>query len=160
MDPLGGSFYMEALTSEMEDRILHELDQIEEHGGYVQCIEDGSLHQDIVQYFAQQHTDIEQGEIKIVALNAYKSSSEPPPVNVFSYPTGVEQAQQQKLTQLRANRDNAAVQGALQQLLQACKSSENIVPYCMQCARARCTEGELFQVFKEAFGLWEPVYHL
>lgn len=160
VDPLGGSFYIETLTSEMEKRILDKLDQIEQNGGYVKSIEDGSLHQDIVKYFARQHADIEQGEIKIVALNAYRSSIEPPPVNVFSYPEGVEEAQRDKLAKLREKRDNSAVQASLNKLNAACKSGENILPYCVQCARARCTEGELFQVFKEAFGLWEPVYHL
>lgn len=159
VDPLGGSFYMEALTSEIEERILNELDQIEQNGGYVQSVEDGSLHQNIVKYFVEQHEDIEQGEIKIVALNAYKSSIEPPAVNVFSYPEGVEQVQKNKLAKIKEYRDNAHVQTSLQQLHAACKSQENILPYCVQCARARCTEGEFFHVFKEAFGLWSPAYY-
>jgi methylmalonyl-CoA mutase N-terminal domain/subunit len=156
VDPLGGSFYIEALTADLEQRILDELEEIEQRGGYVQGIADGSLHRKIVDYFSKQHEDIEKGEIRIVGLNAHISDTEPPPVNVFSYPEGVEEKQREKLAALRTKRDQSRVERALNDLERACLNKENVVPYSLECARARCTEGELFRVFKRAFGSWNP----
>ena len=156
VDPLGGSFYVEALTDDIEKRILDEVDEIEREGGYVAAIESGKLHKKIATYFSNQQRDIEDGEIKVVAYNIYKSDAEPPPINVFRYPEGVEKKQKENLEKLRMNRDNEKVNSALEELRAACKMGKNILPYSIGCARARCTEGELFKVFKEAFGLWKP----
>ncbi|MDX9822818.1 MAG: methylmalonyl-CoA mutase family protein, partial [Syntrophales bacterium] len=156
VDPLGGSFYVEALTDEIERRILDEIDEIERAGGYVACIENGLLHKKITNYFTTQQREIEDGQIKIVAYNIYKSETEPPPINVFRYPEGVEERQRERLGKLRLRRDNDRVATALNALHDACKRKINIVPFSVDCARARCTEGELYKVFKEAFGLWRP----
>ncbi len=156
VDPLGGSFYVEALTNDIEQRILDEVDEIERAGGYVAAIENGELHKKIATYFSNQQREIEDGEIKVVAYNIYKSDIEPPPINVFRYPEGVEERQKARLGKLRLDRDNDKVSGALTGLKEACGKGKNIFPYTIECARARCTEGELFKVFKEAFGLWKP----
>ena len=156
VDPLGGSYYVEALTSDIETRILDEVDEIECGGGYVSAIESGQLHRKISSYFTNQQKEIEKGDIKIVAYNRYRSDSAPPPINVFRYPEGVEKRQRDKLARLRLNRDNGRVVAALTALKEACRKRENILPHSVACARARCTEGELFKVFKEAFGLWKP----
>jgi methylmalonyl-CoA mutase, N-terminal domain len=156
VDPLGGSYYIETLTCDIEQRILDEVDEIERAGGYVSAIESGQLHRKISSYFYNQQKEIEKGDIKIVAYNKYKSEAAPPPINVFRYPEGVEERQREKLARLRQNRDNERVGVALAELRDACKKSINILPYSVACARVRCTEGELFKVFKEAFGLWKP----
>ena len=156
VDPLGGSYYIETLTSDIEKRILDEVDEIERAGGYVSAIESGQLHRKISTYFYNQQKEIEKGDIKIVAYNKYKSEASPPPINVFRYPEGVEERQREKLARLRQSRDNERVGVALTELRDACKKGINILPYSVACARVRCTEGELFKVFKEAFGLWKP----
>ncbi len=156
VDPLGGSYYVEALTSDIERRILDEVNEIERGGGYVSAIESGQLHRKISAYFTNQQKEIEKGDIRIVAYNRYRSDSAPPPINVFRYPEGVENRQRDRLARLRLNRDNERVAAALAALMEACRKGENILPHSVACARARCTEGELFKVFKEAFGLWKP----
>lgn len=156
VDPLGGSFYVEALTNDIEKRILEEVDEIERAGGYVAAIETGELHKKITTYFSNQQREIEDGQIKVVAYNIYKSDIEPPPINVFRYPEGVEERQKERLAKLRLDRDNDKVNSALTGLKEACRKGKNILPYSIECARARCTEGELFKVFKEAYGLWKP----
>ena len=156
VDPLGGSFYIEALTNEFEKRILDEIDEIERRGGYVAAIESGMLYNKITDYFLDQQSDIENENVRIVAYNAHKSDEEPPPIDVFRYPEGVEEAQKRKLGRLRKERDNDKAMRALSSLMEACRNRKNIVPYCVECARARCTEGELFKVFKEAYGMWRP----
>ncbi len=156
VDPLGGSYYVEALTDDIERRILDEVDAIERLGGYVAAIESGQLHRKISTYFTNQQRDIEEGEIKIVAYNRYKSESAPPPINVFRYPEGVEEQQRARLAKLRLSRDSSRVESSLLALGEACRTGKNILPLSVACARARCTEGELFQVFKKSFGLWKP----
>jgi len=156
VDPLGGSYYIEALTSEVEKRILDEMDEIERRGGYVSIVESGWLHRKISSYLYNQQKEIEKGDIKIVAYNRYQSDSTSPSINVFRYPEGVEEQQRKKLASLRRNRNNKQVSISLLALKKACEQGKNILPYSVACARARCTEGELFKIFKEAFGLWRP----
>lgn len=157
VDPLGGSFYIEALTAEIEKRILDEVDEIERAGGYVAAIESGELHKRITSYFTQQQDMTESGELKIVGQNVYQSEVEPPPINVFRYPEGVEEKQRERVQKLRLSRDNEKVQNALTALKESCRNKQKIVHATVQCARVRCTEGEVFKVFKEAFGLWKPL---
>ena len=109
VDPLGGSYYVEALTDEIETRILDEVDEIEQRGGYVAAIEDGWLHQKIAEYFYKERTLTEKGDIKLVGYNVYQSPVETPPINVFSYPEGVEERQKARLARLREQRDNGKV---------------------------------------------------
>ena len=156
VDPLGGSFYIEALTNKLEEEILNEIDEIEKKGGYVSAIESGFLHKKIISYFTEQQKRLENGEIKVVGYNIYQSDRKLPDIDVFRYPEGVEEKQKKKLKELKAKRDNKKVEKALNALKDACKRKENIIPYCIECAKARCTEGEMFKVFKEAYGLWNP----
>ncbi|HSB07349.1 MAG TPA: methylmalonyl-CoA mutase family protein [Thermodesulfobacteriota bacterium] len=156
VDPLGGSFYVEALTHEIESRILNEVDEIERKGGYVTVIEEGWLHKKIAEYFYNERRMIEKGDLKLVGYNIYQSPVEIPPINVFRYPEGVEEKQKARLAKLRDRRDNEKVNSALAALEGACRKGGNIVPYTLQCARVGCSEGEIFKVFKEAFGLWKP----
>jgi len=156
VDPLGGSYYVEALTNDIENRILDEVDEIEKLGGYVAAIEKGWIHRKVANHFHSEQASIENGDIKIVGLNCYKSAGKTPPINVFKYPSGVEKRQAAKLADLRQTRNNGQVQKALSKLEEACAGSANIVPYSVQCARVGCTEGEIFKVFKKAFGLWKP----
>jgi methylmalonyl-CoA mutase, N-terminal domain len=156
VDPLGGSFYVEALTNDIEARILDEVDEIERLGGYVAAIERGWLHRKIADHFHREQSMIEQGDIKLVGYNVYKASGELPPIEVFRYPEGVEERQKSRLARLRERRDNEKVSSALAALAEACSRKENVMPYTVDCARAGCSEGEIFKVFKQAYGLWKP----
>ena len=156
VDPLGGSFYVESLTNEIEHRILDEVDEMERMGGYIAAIEKGWIHQKITEYFCDERRKIEQGQIKIVGYNVHPSSIALPSIDVFEYPEGAEERQKARLARLRMGRDNEKVGGALAGLEEACRKGENVVPYTLQCARVGCSEGEMFKVFKKAFGLWKP----
>ncbi len=156
VDPLGGSFYVETLTNEMESRILDELDHIEQMGGYVAAIEKGWLHNKVSQYFCEERAKMESGQIRIVGENVYLSSGDFPAINVFRYPEGVEERQHDRLSKLREKRDDIKVKRALSDLEEACEGAGNIIPYSVECARVGCSEGEMFKVFKKAFGLWTP----
>jgi methylmalonyl-CoA mutase N-terminal domain/subunit len=156
VDPLGGSFYVEALTNDIESRILDEVDEIERMGGYVTAIEESWLHKKIAEYFYKERKNIEEGKIKLVGYNVHPSSMELPPINVFRYPEGVEERQKARLGKLREHRHGGQVHSALKSLEDACQKRGNVMHCAIQCARVGCTEGELFNVFKKAFGLWKP----
>jgi methylmalonyl-CoA mutase N-terminal domain/subunit len=156
VDPLGGSFYVEALTDEMEERILAELDEIENLGGYVATIKEGWIHRKISDYFRNERRLMESNQIRMVAENIYQTKADLPPINVFRYPQGVAERQNQRLEKLRDNRDNQKVSAALNYLEKACRNGTNILPLAVTCAEMGCSEGELFAVFKKAFGLWKP----
>jgi methylmalonyl-CoA mutase, N-terminal domain len=156
VDPLGGSFYVEALTDEIETRILNEVEEIEKMGGYVAAIEKGWLHRKVAEYFNNERKMVEKGDIKIVGYNIYKTHVDLPPINVFEYPEGVEQRQKERLRILREKRDPEKVNQALLALEEACRNGKNVMTYTIQCARVDCTEGEIFKVFKRSFGLWKP----
>ena len=156
VDPLGGSFYVEALTTEIEKRIIDEVDEIEKTGGYVEAIEKGWLHNKIREFFNNERKMIEKGDIKVVGYNIYKAPVELPPICAFRYPEGVEERQKAKLFRLREKRDNEKVNNTLTALEDACKKDKNIMRYTIECAKAGCSEGEIFKIFKRAFGIWRP----
>ncbi|NWF92403.1 MAG: methylmalonyl-CoA mutase [Syntrophaceae bacterium] len=156
VDPLGGSFYVEALTNEIEKRILDEVDEIEKMGGYVTAIEKGWLHQKIANYFCEERRRIEEGVIKIVGYNVHQAPLALPAINVFRYPEGVEERQRERLAKLRRQRDNQKVEAALTALENGCKSGKNVMGHAVECAKVGCTEGEMFRVFKRVFGQWKP----
>ncbi|MEJ2169306.1 MAG: acyl-CoA mutase large subunit family protein [Desulfobacterales bacterium] len=156
VDPLGGSFYVEALTDEMERRILKELDEIERLGGYVHAIKTGWIHRKISDYFRQERNLVENGRIKVVGENVYLSKAKTPSINVFRYPQGIAERQRQRLERLRQTRDSTKVGEMLANLEKACRSGQNILPTAVECADAGCSEGEMFAVLKQAFGLWKP----
>ena len=158
VDPLGGSFYVESLTNEIEGRVLDEITEIEEMGGIVAAVANGWLHKKIAEYARYENEMIEQGEIKIVGRNYAKATGiSTPEIDVFRYPKEVAEGQRQKLEKVRLERDNGRVDDCLQVLQEACnRHGENIVPYCIEAVRANATGGELAKVFRKAFGLWKP----
>lgn len=153
VDPLGGSFYVESLTNEIEQKILDEIAEIEEQGGYVEAVSNGFLLRKIYNYFYSEQKKIEDGEIKIVAHN-WQKSSRGEDFEAFRYPEAAEQRQVNRLKEFKAQRDSQKVESALNALEDACKTGVNVVPYTLECARAGCTVGEQWKVFKKAFGLW------
>ncbi|KLU58674.1 methylmalonyl-CoA mutase large subunit [Peptococcaceae bacterium CEB3] len=154
VDPLGGAYYVEALTNEMEERILAEITEIEKHGGYVEAIANGYLSQKIFNYMYKEQMRIEKGEINIVGHN-YQKSAEGKDFESFRYPEECEEVQLKRLHEQKQNRNNAKVETALNELRTACKDGGNIMEYTVNCARSGCTVGEQWKVFKEVFGLWK-----
>jgi methylmalonyl-CoA mutase N-terminal domain/subunit len=159
VDPLGGSFYVESLTDELEKKILDEVDEIEKMGGIVEAINRGWLHKRIAEYAHHENKMKEKSAIKVVAHNYHKLGGNVAAIDVFRYRSGVQERQRQKIEKLKQRRDNTAVKKSLQKLREACLKHENVLPYCIEASRADATEGEIAQVFRETFGLWHPPVH-
>ena len=99
---------------------------------------------------------IEQGDIKVVGYNMHKTSMQQPAIDVFRYPEGVQEKQKARLAKLRAERDKEKASNALTALGEACRQKKNLVPLAVECARACCSEGEMSEVLKQAYGIWRP----
>jgi methylmalonyl-CoA mutase N-terminal domain/subunit len=153
VDPLGGSYYVEALTDEMERRIVELVRRIDGMGGLVRAVEEGWLHKSIADFAYQQQRDIESGRLPIVAVNYMPAEEAQPPDEIFRYPQ-TEERQREKLTRLRRERDQAAWKKALEAVREACLEGENLMPHVKEAVRARATLGEIQGVFRETFGLW------
>jgi methylmalonyl-CoA mutase N-terminal domain/subunit len=160
VDPLGGSFYVEALTNEIEGRILDELDEIERRGGIVEVVTSGWLHNKISQSIQQEQKGIADGGIKVVGRNYFRAPDlKMPDVWVHEYDEKVGQAMRDKLARLRQRRDNEKASNCLNALKEACKRGDNVMAFTLECARADVTEGEMRRAMVEAFGLWKsPIY--
>jgi len=157
VDPLGGSFYVEALTNDIEKRILDEVDEIERMGGIVEVVTSGWLHNKVARHIEREQKMIASGEIKVVGRNYFRAPDlKMPDVWVHEYDENIGRAMRDKLAKLRQHRDNGKVSNALSALKEACKRGDNVMAACLECARANATEGEMRQAFVEAFGSWKP----
>jgi methylmalonyl-CoA mutase N-terminal domain/subunit len=157
VDPLGGSFYVEALTNDIEKRILNEVDEIERMGGIVKVVTSGWLHEKVLRHIEREQQMIAQGKIKVVGRNYYRAPDlKMPEVWVHEYDEKIAQAMRDKLARLRQQRDNEKATSCLEALKEACRRGDNVMEYTLECARANVTVGEMRRAFSQAFGSWRP----
>ena len=154
-DPLAGSYLIEYLTNELEQRISGCVASIERMGGLVAAVERGWLHREIAKTAYRQQKAIEDGQMKIVGVNFQRSEGvEGRPIDVFSYPADTERRQKAKLQRLRQIRDARRVQSTLDEIGRCCENEENVMPAVLEAVKARATLGEIQQVYRKAFGQW------
>jgi methylmalonyl-CoA mutase N-terminal domain/subunit len=160
VDPVGGSFYVEALTNEMERRILDELDELERRGGVVEAVTSGWLHNRVARFIEKEQRMIADGEIKVVGKNTYRAPDlKMPEIWVHEYDEKIAKQMRDKLASLRQRRNNEKASSAIEALIQACKKGDNVMQYTLECARADVTVGEMRRAFVKAFGSWKsPLY--
>jgi len=152
IDPLGGSYYVEYKTLEYERLIRKEVENIDKLGGYIKLVESKKINKELDKNNYEYQRAVDSGEIKIVALNKYCSSKPPQPISSFTYVKEVEDYQISELARRKSKRDKSKVNDSLRKLKEVCKTSLNIFPSCIECAKSRCTKEEMFNVFKESFG--------
>ncbi|HUT79099.1 MAG TPA: methylmalonyl-CoA mutase family protein, partial [Polyangia bacterium] len=160
VDPLGGSYYVEALTSEMERRIRAEMQRIDDLGGIVKCVASGYIQKTVARQAYEEEKRIRSGAKVKVGVNKYvsdeRSSRE---VELHEFDPAVQNEQIERFHRIRDGRDTAAAAAALARLRdRAAKSEENLMPHILDCVRAYCSVGEMSGVFKEVFGEFkEPI---
>ena len=151
VDPLGGSWYIESLTDQLEQAALDYIDRIERQGGAVAAIEQGFQALEIGESAYRHQQEVDSGDRAIVGVNRYVSDT-PPVGNLLRVNPEVAQQQAQRLQRLRRARDNAAVKASLARLEEAARSSDNTLPPTLECVENYCTLGEICQVFRQVFG--------
>jgi methylmalonyl-CoA mutase N-terminal domain/subunit len=162
VDPLGGSWFVESLTNEVERQVWHYLDEIDRRGGMVTAIVDGYPQREVADAAYRFQRELDLGERRIVGVNAYVDESEVTTVPVLEVPPGSFERQMERLARTRRDRDAAAVEAALAGLRDAAtrpaSSADNLMPHFIAAAAAYATLGEMCQVLREVFGEYrEPV---
>ncbi len=156
-DPLGGSYYVETLTNEMEAAAYDYFRQIEELGGIVDAIKQGFPQREIADAAFAFQKQVESGERTIVGVNRFQLENEQP-TPILHIDPELERKQVERLQSMRALRDGAAVETALTALCEgAARENVNLMPLLLECARAEATEGEIIQALQTVFGTYREV---
>ncbi|MBK6855090.1 MAG: methylmalonyl-CoA mutase [Microthrixaceae bacterium] len=152
IDPLGGSYYVEALTQNLVDSAWALIEEVEELGGMTNAVESGMPKLRIEESAARRQARIDRGEEVVVGVNKYKLDN-PEAVDVLDIDNAAVLAQQvAKLERIRAERDDAAVTAALEALTEGARSDGNLLALCIDAARARATVGEMSDAMEAVFG--------
>ena len=155
VDPLAGSYYIESLTDRIEKEALQYLKHIDDLGGAVKAIEQGYIQKEIQDSAYQWQMDVEKGERIIVGLNKFQVE-ENPPKGLLRVDPAVGERQKEKLSALRARRNNTKVDSALASLRSAAKGTDNLMFPILDAVRAYATLGEICGVLREEFGEYQP----
>jgi methylmalonyl-CoA mutase N-terminal domain/subunit len=152
IDPLGGSYYVESLTNEIDQRATAILQQIDDMGGMIAAHESGWVQRAIEESSYAFQQKVESGEHVFVAMNKYREQRQADPIDTFRVDPSLEQAQCQRLAALRANRDAARAAAMLERIDAAAAGSENLMPLFIEAAKARVTLGEICGVLRKRWG--------
>ncbi|HMM29836.1 MAG TPA: methylmalonyl-CoA mutase family protein, partial [Aggregatilineaceae bacterium] len=153
LDPLGGSYFLERLTDEIEEEAYAYFRRIDDFGGVIPAIEAGFFQQEIADAAARFQAEVEVGERQIVGVNAY-AGDEPLRIPILEMdPQGYER-QIARLADLRASRDADALARSLDALRAAARGDANLMPHILDAARADATLQEIMDVLRDEFGLY------
>ncbi len=152
VDPLGGSYYVEALTHEIVEEAQKIIDEVEKMGGMAKAIETGWPKMRIEESAARRQAQIDRGSEIIVGVNKYQLQDEKLDLEVLEVPEGVREEQIQRLKEIKASRDNEAVKKALDAITKAAETKENLLAACIPAVRARATVGEISDAMEKVFG--------
>jgi methylmalonyl-CoA mutase N-terminal domain/subunit len=151
VDPLGGSYFIETLTKEMEEKILEEMERIEKIGGMIEAVSSGYVQREVSRQAYEYEKKIQQGIVTKVGVNNYTEGIDME-VELHEYNEEWADLQIARLEQLRKERDNGAAKDSLKSLEDAAKSGKNVMPYLVDCCKGYCTVGEMANVFRDVFG--------
>jgi methylmalonyl-CoA mutase N-terminal domain/subunit len=153
-DPFGGSYFIEALTDELEQRALELIEHVEELGGAVEAIERGFVQREIEEAAFRHSTEVESGERVIVGVNRYQEE-ETEPIELLRIDPAAEKRQLERTARVRRERDAAAAESALAEVRRVARGEENLLPPMREALRVRCTVGEICEVLREEFGTYD-----
>ena len=143
-DPLGGSYYVESLTSEMERQALEYFRQIEEFGGVIEALEAG--------FFQREIADASYRYQRSLETKAFEREESQDDLHLLKIGREIELGQAREVQAVRATRDGGAVEAALAELKRTCRSEENVMPALIEACRVLATEGEIVDAMAEVFG--------
>jgi len=153
-DPFGGSYFVEALTAELEARALELIERIDELGGAVAAIEQGFVQAEIEASAFRYQAEVEAGERVVVGVNQFVEDDEER-VELLHVDPEIERRQRERTARVRADRDTAAAAAALAEVQRVAGTSENLLPPMRAALRARCTVGEICEVLRDLWGTYD-----
>ena len=159
IDPLGGSYFVEALTDRLEDAAYAEFRKIDQLGGMVEAIKQNYPQREIAEASFTLQEEIERGERVIVGVNRYEQEQDRD-LAILRIPEELERKQIGRVQAVRASRDGEAVEAALTDLREAAAADRNLMEPLLDCARAHATEGEIVESLQRVFGTYTetPVF--
>lgn len=160
IDPLAGSYFVEALTNKMEAEAERYFTEIDRRGGVLACIDQNFFQQEIADAAYRYQQAIDSKQKFLVGVNEFIEQDEKMEIELLKIDPQVEKEQVERVQKLRKERDNMKVHETLDNLRKACAGTENLMPYILACVRAYATEGEIIQTMKEVFGEYKekPVF--
>jgi methylmalonyl-CoA mutase N-terminal domain/subunit len=153
VDPLGGSYFVEALTDEMERQAENYFKRIEELGGVIPAIEAGFFQKEIADSAFRYQQELEQKRRLVVGVNEFKVDEEEP-IEILRIDPKLESEQVARVREVRKKRDQSRCSAALTQLRKAATGTDNLMPYILEAVRAYATEGEIMNTMVEVFGTY------
>ena len=154
VDPLGGSYYVESLTNQLEKEALEYIDRIDQLGGAVAAIEQGFQVREIGEAAYQHGQEVESGERTVVGVNRFVTDA-PAVEGLLRVDNEAAQSQINRLERVRKERDGTQVRAALARLADVARGTGNTVPAILECVESYCTLGEICEVFRDVFGQQE-----
>jgi methylmalonyl-CoA mutase N-terminal domain/subunit len=155
VDPLGGSYYVEKLTDEMEAKIGEIIGKIESDGGIVKMIESGSIQRELARQSYAIQKRISSGEKVLVGVNKFKVKEEERDLEVYKTDPETINRQLQRLKAVKENRDQGKVQSALKELESAAGRGDNLIPYLFEPLKEKATVGEIIDTLKKVYGTFK-----
>ncbi|MBN1799864.1 MAG: methylmalonyl-CoA mutase [Candidatus Lokiarchaeota archaeon] len=155
VDPLAGSYYVEWLTDEIEDRVWDYIDKIEKIGSIDKALSSGWLYKEMRDAFHKRRKRIENGEEIMLGVNKYEVSYDDC-TDVFRTNKDAIEIEVRRIKMLKERRDNAKIVSLLDKLRNVCEKEENVMPIIMEVTKAGATIGEICDIYREVFGIWDP----
>ena len=156
VDPLAGSYFIETITKQIEEKILEEMQGIQQVGGMTHAVSTGYIQRKVAQQAYEYEKGLQDGEYVKVGLNKYADTGEEQPdVDLHEHNETWVEKQVNSLKELRRTRDNNAVSRSLKALEKGTREGKNVMPFLVECCRAYATVGEMAGVFRDVFGEWE-----
>ncbi len=152
IDPLAGSYFVEALTDRMEEQAEEYFRRIEELGGVLAAIDQGFFQREIADAAYRYQREIESGRRVVVGVNRYRNQEETISIELLKIDPAVERKQRERLAELRSSRSSSEMDACLEALKEGARGDANLMPLILACARAYCTEGEIIGSLREVFG--------
>src|SRR5205085_6434230 len=153
-DPLGGGYFIEALTDELEARAWELIERIDELGGAVAAVEQGFVQEEIDQAAFEYQREVEAGERVIVGVNRF-TEADTEPIELHRLDPEAERRQLAPTARVRAERDATAADGGLDGVRSTARGSGNLLPPMREALRARCTIGEICNVLRDEWGMYD-----
>jgi methylmalonyl-CoA mutase N-terminal domain/subunit len=154
VDPMGGSYFVEAMTDEVEKLAWEYIEKIDAMGGSVSSIEQGYIQDEIARSSYEYQKAVEDGERIIVGVNKFQSEKQPP-VDIFRVDDSIRKVQTEKLAQLRRERDSGKVEQKLKAVRDAAASDSNLMPVIIEAVEAYATLGEIADAMRSVFGEYQ-----
>ena len=151
VDPLAGSYFMETLTKEMEEKILEEMEKIEKIGGMVEAVSSGYVQREVAGQAYDYEKRLQEGKVTKVGVNKYTEGVDMD-VELHEHDEKSAQLQIKRLKELKKTRDNKAVEASIKALDKAAREQKNVMPYLVACSKCYTTLGEMANVFRDVYG--------